>query len=78
MKRNLSTLGANVFDAVISVGDAARTLGQKPHILSLLIYRGHFDQARCPMVCGRRLIERAYLPEMRKILRELGRLPASA
>jgi len=54
----------------LSVSDAARELGAKPKQISDLLYQRELRDDICPIVGGRRLIPRSYLPI---ILRELVR-----
>jgi hypothetical protein len=46
------------------VGDVARKLNVHPKVLTQMFYRGALDAARCPIVCGRRLIPEDILPDI--------------
>jgi hypothetical protein len=60
------------------VSEVARRIpGAKPKDISDLLYQRKLDDARCPLVGGRRLIPESYLPEIEAALRVAGRLPAS-
>ena len=54
----------------LGVGDAARELSEiygivvKPRDLSVRLYDWRLDASRCPIVGGRRVIPRSYLPEI--------------
>jgi hypothetical protein len=56
----------------VSVSEAARELGEKPKTLSDLFYQRELSNDLCPIVGGRRLIPRSYLPTIRQILIERG------
>jgi hypothetical protein len=56
------------------VSEAARRIGAKPRDISTAFYERKLDDARCPIIGGRRLIPEDYLPEIAKTLREMGRL----
>lgn len=62
-----------------TVSEAARQiLGARPKDISDLLYRRRLDDARCPIVGGRRLIPLDYLPEVARVLREAGYLQQEA
>jgi hypothetical protein len=44
-------------------------------VISDLFYARRLDDARCPIVGGRRLIPQDYLPEVENALRAAGHLP---
>ncbi len=52
----------------LSVSDAARELGAKPKHISDLLYQRELRDDLCPIIAGRRLIPRGYLPEILKAL----------
>jgi hypothetical protein len=54
----------------LGVREVARQIGCRPRDLSDGLYDGTLDAGRCPLVAGRRLIPRDYVPEIRKALRE--------
>lgn len=61
----------------LSVSVAARELRVSPWQLSNTLYRGGHD-ANCPLVLGRRLIPRSYLPTLAQALnRQVKRNKAS-
>ena len=58
------------------VSEAARSIpGARPKDISDLLYLRKLDDARCPIVGGRRFIPEDYLPEIEAVLRAAGRLP---
>lgn len=64
----------------LSVGDAAREIAAEfgvalnPKVLSDLIYQGHVNAACCPLIGGRRMISRDYMPWVVSALRRVGKL----
>lgn len=58
-----------------AVSDVARRLGVPPRVISDLFYQRALDDGVCPVVCGRRVIPEAYVPEIVKVLRERNLLP---
>ena len=60
----------------LSVSDAARELGVKPKHISDLLYQRELRDDLCPIVAGRRLIPRGYLPEILKALIKRGMVQA--
>ena len=60
----------------LSVSDAARELGAKPKHISDLLYQRELRDDLCPIVAGRRLIPRGYLPEILKALIKRGMVQA--
>lgn len=63
---------------VLSVSEAARQLGVKPKAISDLLYQRELRDDLCPIVGGRRLIPRNYLPTIREVLIERGLLEANS
>ena len=57
----------------LTVSDAARKLGAKPRDISALFYDRRLDDARCPIIGGRRLIPENYLDSIRWELRRAGK-----
>jgi hypothetical protein len=60
----------------VTVSEAARRIGAKPRDISDLFYARRLDDARCPVIGGRRLIPVDYLPELEAALRGARKLPA--
>lgn len=58
----------------LCVSDVARQLGAKPKTISDLLYQRELSDDLCPIVGGRRLIPRSYLPTIQQILIERGLL----
>lgn len=62
----------------LSVGEAAAALSEelgqpvKPRWISTLAYDQELRADFCPLIGGRRLIERGYLPEVARALRRRG------
>jgi hypothetical protein len=56
----------------LTVSDVARLKGVAPRVISDLFYARRLDDLRCPIVGGRRLIPADYLPEVERVLREVG------
>jgi hypothetical protein len=52
----------------LSVSEAARQIGAKPKTISDLLYQRQLRDDLCPIVGGRRLIPRSYLPTIRQVL----------
>lgn len=65
-------MGAQVF-----VGEVARQLRCTPQEITLLFYRRFLDNARCPVISGRRLIPADYIPEIKRVVREQRQLRAA-
>jgi hypothetical protein len=57
---------------VMSVSALARRWGVPPQVLSNLFYRRVLDDARCPVVDGRRVIPADYVSVIERVLRERG------
>jgi len=62
----------------LSVSEAARQLGARPKTISDLLYQRELPDDLCPIVGGRRLIPRGYLPTIRELLVERGLLQANS
>jgi hypothetical protein len=60
------------------VSEVARQLGVPPREISDLFYQRKLDDARCPIMGGRRLIPGDYVPAIEAALRAAGRLSESA
>jgi hypothetical protein len=58
----------------VSVSQAARELGAKPKSISDLLYQRELQDELCPIIAGRRLIPRTYLPAVRRELLKRGLL----
>lgn len=58
----------------MSVSEVARDIGAKPKQISDLLYQRELRDDLCPIVGGRRLIPRGYLPTIRQTLIERGLL----
>lgn len=57
----------------IGVADAAKALGlPSTKALSDAFYAGKLDKDRCPVISGRRVIPRSYLPAIAIELRRMG------
>jgi hypothetical protein len=52
-----------------TVSEVARQMGVPPRVISDLFYRRRLDDARCPILGGRRLIPSDYLSEVERVLR---------
>lgn len=67
-----------------TVGDLARELSARtggdisPRVISDLFYTRALSDEHCPILGGRRLIPRGYIPEIERALRERGVLPERA
>jgi hypothetical protein len=62
-----------------TVSDVARKIeGARPKDITDLFYQRKLDDARCPVVGGRRLIPVDYVPQIEQALRNAGRLPQRA
>lgn len=65
-----------------TVGGIARDLGAKlgkdvsSRVISDLFYKRILSDERCPILGGRRLIPRDYVPEIERALRERGSIPS--
>ena len=60
--------------SIYLVSEIARLLNVAPRILSDLFYQRRLDDARCTIVGGRRLIPADYLPEIKAVLLEAGKI----
>ena len=58
----------------LSVSDVARSLDVAPKAISYLFCARVLDDERCPVLGGRRLIPESYLPAIREVLLERGKL----
>ncbi len=58
-----------------TASDIARELGCRPRDISDLFYARKLDDSRCPIIAGRRVIPAEYVPEVRRVLTEVGKLP---
>ena len=59
---------------LLAVSEAARVIGAKPRDVSNLFYRRELRDDLCPLVGGRRVIPREYLPEIERVLRRAGKI----
>ena len=60
-------------DELLTVGDAWRLAGARsPRDLSVLFYERTLRDDLCPVVGGRRLIPRSYIPEVTRALKRRG------
>lgn len=55
-----------------SISALARRWSVPPQVLSNLFYRRVLDDAKCPVVNGRRVIPAEYVPVIEGVLRERG------
>jgi hypothetical protein len=62
---------------LISLSDAAQRLGVRPKVLCDLLWTRAIDVDRCPLIGRTRAIPVDYLPQIRAVLAEKGKLPAS-
>jgi hypothetical protein len=58
----------------LSISQAADELGVKPRVISDLLYARDLELNRCPVFAGRRVIEKNYLPALRRVLVERGKI----
>ena len=56
----------------LSVSEVARQLDVKPKTISALLYQRELRDDLCPVVGGRRLIPRSYLPTIKQLLSDRG------
>lgn len=68
------TRGDNVV-SVTTVAEVAREHHVPPHVITNLFYRHALDGEKCPIVSGRRIIPRSYVPQIVRVLRAKGYLP---
>jgi hypothetical protein len=59
-----------------TASEIARELGCRPRDISDLFYARKLDDSRCPIIAGRRVIPLEYVPEVRRVLVEAGKLAA--
>jgi hypothetical protein len=57
-----------------TISEIARRLGIPPRAISDMFYARRLDDARCPVISGRRLVPVDYLPAIEKALRDSGKL----
>ena len=62
-------------DDLMSVTEVADAIGAVPKSISDLFYRRKLDVSICPLIGGRRLIPRSYVPKIEAELLRLGKLP---
>lgn len=62
----------------LSITQAADAIGVRPRIISDLIYARAVDLARCPMFGNRRIVEASYLPALRQLLVQRGKIAEEA
>jgi hypothetical protein len=55
-----------------TVGEIARRNNVPPRLISDLFYSRRLEDARCPIVSGRRLVPSDYVPEVERVIREAG------
>lgn len=55
--------------AIVSISEAADMIPTVPRKISDLLYLRQLDLKRCPRVGRTHVIERSYVPEIRKIIR---------
>ena len=58
----------------MSVSEVACALGARPKTISDLLYQRELRNDLCPLVGGRRLIPRSYLPTIRQVLIDRGQI----
>lgn len=69
---------------LLSVGDCAREISTQykvqlhPKVISDAFYAGQVDSSTCPIVAGRRMVPREFLPNLVAALRRAGKLKAEA
>ena len=59
-------------DDLLGVGDAGRELDVNPKVITDLFYKRELREDICPLVSGRRLIPRSYIPIIAMALRRKG------
>jgi hypothetical protein len=57
----------------VSVGELAKELDVPPWRISTLYYRRILDCDKCPVVAGRRMIPRSYIPTIRAAIKSHSR-----
>jgi hypothetical protein len=67
--------GRLTVDQHFAVSEVARRYSVPPRVISDLFYARRLDDRVCPIVSGRRLIPRHYLPQLEAVLRDAGHLP---
>ena len=63
---------------LVSVTEAARQIGCRPRDISDAFYAGYLDEAKAIRVAGRRAFPPEYVPEIRRVLEERGKIPSEA
>lgn len=58
----------------LSISEVARQLGVPPKTITDLCYRRIIPDDACPIIAGRRLVPKDYLPELTTLLRDRGLL----
>jgi len=58
----------------VAVSELAREIGCRPRDISDLFYSRDLDDKICPIVARRRIIPRSYAPEVKRIIKERGKL----
>lgn len=61
-----------------TISGLARRWGIPPRRISDRFYSREFDDSRCPIVDGRRIIPADYVPEIERVLRESGVIKGEA
>ncbi len=56
----------------LTVGEVARELGAYPKDITNLFYIRELDDRKCPIVGGRRMIPKDYIPVVSMVLRRRG------
>ncbi len=59
-----------MIDELFTVSEAARILNVRPRIISDLFYQRSLDGKRCPLIGGRRLIPKDFLPVIKAAIEE--------
>jgi hypothetical protein len=62
----------------LTVSETARLIGARPRDISDAFYARQLDDTLCPLAGRVRLIPSGYVPTVREVLRELGRLAVEA
>ncbi|MCE9566588.1 MAG: hypothetical protein K8U57_31585 [Planctomycetes bacterium] len=57
----------------VGVAEAARIVGERSRRVSDGFHKGWFDDTKCPLIAGRRVIPFGYLHAMAMILRDRSR-----
>ena len=59
---------------IFSITDAVAKIGCRPRDISDAFFQQHLDESRVFRLGGRRVIPREYLPEIRRVLTERGKV----